>query len=120
MEDKIKAFREHVTEISANPEFLHHKWFAEWHLKIVERLALELCEYYPQVDRNLISVMAWLHDYDKILSKDGEYERYRLDQGRDKLIELGFDEEFANLAADYVGWADKKLEVDLREAPIEV
>lgn len=120
MEEKIQAFRDHVSEISANPEFLHHKWFVEWHLKVVERIALELCEQYPQVDRDLMSVMAWLHDYGKILSKEGEYERYRLDQGRDKLIELGFDEEFANTASEYVGWADKKLEVDLREAPIEV
>lgn len=120
MEAKIQAFRDHVAEISANPAFVHHMWFVEWHLKVVERIALELCERYPQVDRDLMSVMAWLHDYGKILSKDGEYERYRLDQGRDKLVELGFDERFADKAAEYVGWADKKLEVDLREAPIEV
>lgn len=120
MEAKIQAFRDHVTEISANPAFLHHKWFVEWHLKIVERIALELCDFYPQVDRDMISVLAWLHDYGKILSKDGEYERYRLDQGRDKLVELGFSEELANKSSEFVRWADKKLEADLREAPIEV
>lgn len=88
--------------------------------QIVERITLELCEFYPQADRNLISVVTWLHDYGKIVSKDGEYERYGLEKGNAVLIELGFDKDFANRATEIVGWADKKLEVDLREAPIEV
>lgn len=120
MEEKIEAFRAHVTELAANPDFVHRKWFAEWHLKIVERIAMELCGHYPQVDRNLLAVMAWLHDYGKILDFDRQYERDLLDKGRDELVKLGFDEAFANQAADHVALGDKKTEVDLREAPLEV
>jgi hypothetical protein len=43
-----------------------------------------------------------------------------LDKGRDKLIELGFSQDFANKAADYVEMHDKCREMDLRQAPIEV
>jgi hypothetical protein len=116
----IEAFKKHVADIAANPDFIHHKWFVQWHLQIVERLALELCEHYPDVDRELIEVMAWLHDYGKILDFDNQYDRKLLDKGHDKLLELGFDSEFANKAADYIEWMDKKLEVDIHEAPIEV
>lgn len=119
-EDKIAAFKAHVTEASKNPAFVHHPWFAEWHLKVVEQIALELCDFYPQADRSLVAVMAWLHDYAKILDKENERERALIDEGRAKLIELGFDETFASKAADYVEWMDKRAEVDLREAPIEV
>lgn len=120
MENKIEAFRDHVAEISANPEFVHHKWFVDWHLKIVERIGMELSEHYPEVNRDLIIVMTWLHDYGKILDFDRQYERDLLDKGRDKLIELGFDEAFANKAADFVEWGDKNTTIDLRQAPIEV
>jgi hypothetical protein len=120
MQEKIQAFRDHVTELSANPAFVHHKWFVEWHLVIVERITLELCEFYPQVDRDLMIVLAWLHDYGKILDFDHQYDRSLLDQGRDVLVELGFDKAFADKAADYIEWLDKKMEVDLHEAPIEV
>lgn len=120
MEEKIAAFRAHVTELAANPDFVHHKWFVEWHLKLVERIAMELCDHYPKVDRNLLTVMAWLHDYGKMLDFDRQYERDLLDKGRDELIKLGFDQAFANQAADYVALGDKKTDIDLRQAPIEV
>ena len=120
MNEKINAFKSHVREIAANPEFVHHKWFVKWHLELVERIAKELLEHYPQADQDLVEVMAWLHDYGKILDFDNQYERKLLDAGRDKLLELGFEQDFANKAADYIEWMDKKLEVDLHEAPIEV
>jgi len=120
MQDKIEAFKAHVREASANPDFVHHLWFVKWHLEIVEKLALELASHYPEADRDLVEVMAWLHDYAKILDFDRQHERDLLDKGRDKLIELGFAEDFANKAADYIEMHDKSQEMDLRQAPIEV
>src|SRR6476469_2834975 len=67
VQDKIQAFKDHVIHISSDTAFLHHKWFVKWHLNIVEDMALELADLYPKADRDLVQVMAWLHDYGKIL-----------------------------------------------------
>jgi len=119
MQDKIAAFKAHVQEVSANPEFIHHKWFVKWHLEIVERLALELLEFYPQADRDIVEVMVWLHDYGKILDFDNQY-AVTLSAGRQKLTELGFPAEFVNAAVANIETLDKKMELDLHEANIEI
>lgn len=119
MQDKIEAFKTHVREAAANPAFIHHKWFVQWHLEIVEQIALELCDYYPQADRDLVEVMAWLHDYGKIFDYDNQYET-TLSKGLETLISLGFSDDFARRATAYIEILDKKMELDLHEAPIEV
>jgi len=119
MQDKIEVFKQHVREASTNPEFLHHKWFVKWHLEIVEQIALELCDHYPKANRDLVEVMAWLHDYGKILDYDNQYET-TLTKGLETLTGLGFLDDFAHRATDYIGILDKKMELDLHEAPIEV
>lgn len=119
MQEKIEQFKAHVTEAAGNPQFLHHKWFVPWHLEIVERLALELAAKHPEADRDLVQVMAWLHDYGKILDFDNQYTTTP-SAGRAKLTELGFAPEFVKRAVHAVETMDKKLEIDLRQAPIEV
>src|SRR6202012_3897029 len=119
MPDKIEAFKQHVREAAANPEFVHHKWFVQWHLEIVERIALELCGHYADANRDLVEVMAWLHDYGKIFDYDNQYET-TLMKGPKTLIDLGFPDSFAHQAAEYIGILDKKMELDLHKAPIEV
>lgn len=108
-----------MRDVSANPEFIHHEWFVRWHLEIVEQIALELCDAYPQADRELVEVMVWLHDYGKILDFDNQYEMTK-QAGTAKLTEIGFTRDFASRAVDYVAHMDRKLEVDLHEAPLEV
>jgi hypothetical protein len=119
MQDKIATFKKHVALTASNPEFIHHKWFVKWHLEVVEKIALELCDHYPEADRNLVDVMAWLHDYGKTLDYDNQYAK-TLSAGRQKLTELGFTSEFVKKAIDYTEMVDKKLELDLHQAPIEV
>lgn len=119
MKPQIEAFKSHVREISAKPEFLHHQWFTKWHLEVVERLSLELCDYYPEADRELVEVMVWLHDYGKIIDFDNEYMMTQI-AGRERLMELGFPAEFTAKAITMIDTLDKKLVIDLRQAPIEV
>lgn len=121
MRDKIDAFKAHVREVSANPAFNHHAWFAKWHLEVVERISLELQDHYPEADRDLIEVMAWLHDYGKILDYDNpEQKNLTLTEGRKKLTELGFAPAFVDAAVDNIELLDKKMEIDISQTPIEV
>ena len=119
MNDKIAAFKRHVAETSSDPSFAHHKWFVKWHLEIVEKIALELCDYYPAANRDLVEVMAWLHDYGKTLDYANQYAT-TLSAGRQKLTELGFPADMIEQAITYIEMLDKKLVIDLHSAPIEV
>jgi hypothetical protein len=119
MQDKIAVFRQHVIEASSDPNFLHHKWFVKWHLEIVQSIATELCEYHPDADKDLVDLMVWLHDYGKILDFDNEYTK-TLTAGRQKLSELDFPANIIDQAINYIETLDKKLEIDLHQAPIEI
>lgn len=119
MLDKIVAFREHVKEAASNPDFLHHKWFVQWHLEIVEKIASELCEHHTEANREIVEVMVWLHDYGKILDFEHEYTATQ-EYGPKILAQLGFDPKFAVTVLKGVELLDRKNEIDLHQAPIEV
>jgi hypothetical protein len=104
---------------AANESFVHHQWFVTYHLEIVERIALELCDRYPKADRDLVLLLVWLHDYGKILDFDREYEK-TVSEGKKKLIALGFAKPVVDKAIEFVQILDAKETVDLHKAPLEV
>ncbi|HSW99088.1 MAG TPA: hypothetical protein VLF71_04570 [Candidatus Saccharimonadales bacterium] len=86
--DKLKTA---VTEHSADENFVHHKWFVKYHLEIVEKIALELCEKYLDANKFKVLTLAWLHDYEKIIDFDNQYNT-ELQATKDLMKQLGFNE----------------------------
>lgn len=117
MEGPIARFREVVIGAARDPGFVHHQWYVEYHLEIVERIALELCLLYPAADRDLVLVLVWLHDWGKIIGATDEYAE-TLVAGRQTLIATGFPTAFAGQAVGYAEILDAKRDLD--RAPIEV
>lgn len=119
MKEKIDQFVAHVKQTSANPNFIHHKWFVQYHLEIVEKIALELCDIYPDADRDFVRLLAWLHDYGKTLDFDNQYD-VTLTAGREKLTEIGFDAATVDRAIAAMEVIDRKNWDELQNASIEI
>lgn len=115
----IESFRQSVIEASNDPSFVHHPWFVKYHLEIVDRIANELLDFYPEANRELVKVLVWIHDYGKAIDFDNQFE-LTLTKGRAKLEELGFAAEFTDKVIEYMSILERKLELDLYQAPIEV
>lgn len=113
----ILLFKSEVKKASVNPKFIHHQWFLKYHLEIVEKIALELCKYYPQANKDMVLLLVWLHDYEKIIDFKNQYNTTHT-VGSKKLLELGFNKEFVEKAILYVNIFDNKSNIS--KAPIEV
>jgi uncharacterized protein YcfL len=93
-QDKLlNVLKQAVSTQSANTNFVHHKWFVKYHLEIVEKIASELCEKYAEADRFKVMVLAWLHDYEKIIDFDNQYNT-ELEATKQLMLQLGFENEF--------------------------
>jgi hypothetical protein len=117
--NKLETLKTSVIESASEPGFKHHDWYIDYHMLIVEQIARELLFSYPEADKELVMVLVWLHDYGKILSFEDD-KSATLREGRAKLDELGYPAAFIDKAIDYASIIDRKLELDLAGAPIEV
>lgn len=118
MIDKIPALREKVSNLAKNKRFVHHKWFLEYHLELVEKISLELHKRYDEVNLALLLGLIWIHDYGKILGiKDDEE---AIEKSKIFMQEIGFDEKYVNRVINLLEIFESKMTMDLSEAPIEV
>lgn len=108
MNEKLDNLKLLIKQKSSEPSFVHHKWFAKWHLEIVELLAHDLMELYPEADEATIIAMCWMHDYGKIVNFDNQYDHRYVEEGRQEMIKLGFNEPFADAVAENIKTLDQK------------
>ena len=94
MKKLIEYLTIRIIQLSKEPKFIHHQWFVKYHLEIVEKIALELCDLYSNADRDLVHTMVWFHDYGKILDFDKQYEMTQ-EKGMSFLMDIGFNEQFS-------------------------
>ena len=115
--DALSRFREMAITAARNPAFIHHRWYVDHHLLIVERIAEELCARYPQADATLVCVLVWLHDYGKAIDRVNERVA-TLTRGRAALLASGFSADFVQQAM----WCYERFETHatLPSAPLEV
>ena len=115
---QIQSLRDYIITASQNPLFLHHEWFVEWHLAIVEKIALELCSIYQEADKNVVLTLVWVHDYGKILDMEKQHKLNH--KSKELLLGLNFPVDFVEKTICYLEIMEKKMEIDLKKAPIEV
>lgn len=117
MRPGIDTLKKRITEIAAMPDFVHREWYVKWHLQVVERLALELCEHYPQADKEVVEILAWLHDYGMMVDPDNEFMMMQI-AGRELLVEVGLPSEMVAKATEALA-AINKQDTDPRAVPVE-
>ena len=115
LDEMIEDIKREVIIATSSPSFVHNKWYLKYHLEIVERIALELCDVYQSADKNLILILVWLHDYNKIFNIPDE------DEKRDGVVlmrSLGFSDEIIVKTKSYINIIDSRTDIDF--APLEV
>ncbi len=118
MNEQIEKFRSIVIENFSRKDFKYHQWMIEYHLKIVERIAMELCDMYPDADRNVVQALVWLHDFGKPLNEENE-RALTLTEGPKAMRECGFSQEFIDAVIERWELMEKKNDIDIRTTPIE-
>ena len=119
MEQNITQFKNLTIENFSRKEFTYHEWMVEYHLKIVERIAMELCDIYADADRDLVQTLVWFHDFGKPLDEKNERPT-TLKEGVKAMFECGFTQEFTDKVVEYWKLMEQKNEIDIRTTPIEV
>lgn len=75
MKGDVKKLKKHVVSLALNPEFIHHDWFVDHHLSIVEQLVEELLLIHPGAAGDVCRAMVWVHDWGTIITNKGDHEQ---------------------------------------------
>jgi hypothetical protein len=118
MQENLTKFKSIVIENFSRKDFTYHEWMVEYHLKIVEKIAMELCDIYTEADRDMVQALVWFHDFGKPLDEKNE-RAVTLTEGPKVMLECGFSQEFINKVVECWQLMEKKNEIDIRTTPIE-
>ncbi len=113
----IARFRAVVCRAARHPGFVHHRWYVEYHLVLVERIARELCDVYPDADCGLVQILVWLHDYGKLIDRANEHAA-TLAYGQAALLACGLGPDLVARALRYYELFERYDAI--ARAPLEV
>lgn len=119
MQENIKKFKNIVIENFSKKDFKYHEWMVDYHLKIVERIAMELCDIYTYADRDLVQSLVWFHDFGKPIDEENE-RAITIEQGPAVMLDCGFGQDFIDKVVEYWKLMEQKNEIDIKTTPIEV
>jgi putative nucleotidyltransferase with HDIG domain len=74
-------------------------WFYEEHVLVVEKLAMELCDKYPEANRDAVTLMVFLHDIGRADNHSEDHDLYGSEYARKLLTENEFPPDFVDLVA---------------------
>jgi len=118
MQESLTKFKSVVIENFSRKDFTYHEWMVEYHLKVVEKIAMELCDIYTKADRDIVQALVWFHDFGKPLDEKNE-RAVTLTEGPKVMLDCGFSQEFINKVVECWQLMEKKNEIDIRTTPIE-
>jgi hypothetical protein len=118
MQESLTKFKSIVIENFSRKNFTYHEWMVEYHLKIVEKIAMELCDIYTEADREIVQALVWFHDFGKPIDEENE-RAITLTEGPKVMLECGFSQEFIDRVVECWQLMEKKNEIDIRTTPIE-
>jgi hypothetical protein len=113
----VERIKRNVIQIAEDPIFIHHLWYVTHHLTIVESISLELCDRYPNADVDLVLLLVWMHDYEKITRQVSPESKI---SEQDFLTQFGISSERIQQVLNSIEIIDRKNPEELCTAPIEI
>lgn len=113
----VLKVKKKVTEICSEKHFIHHKWYVEYHLNIVEKISLQLCEKYAEADQLWVLLLVWMHDFEKIVRNGSIYQGTL---GKEFLEDLDFSPENISKLLSDIDIFERKTDIKLVDAKIEI
>jgi hypothetical protein len=110
------ALKKEVTAQSSRAKFVHHEWFVTYHLEIVEQIARELCTIYKNADPIRVNTLVWLHDFEKIVDFDNQYNTEQT-ATKELMKSIGYSDDAIQFYTQQINIYNAKI--DLVHAPIE-
>ncbi len=95
----IAQLKNYLTDIIKNSPHCD-LWFYEDHILVVEKLAMELCDRYPEANRDAVTLMVFLHDVGRAGNHSKNHDLYGSEYARQLLTENEFSPAFVNLVVE--------------------
>lgn len=114
----LLKFKNIVIENFSSKDFTYHEWMVQYHLNIVEKIAMELCDIYTDADRDIVQALVWFHDFGKPIDEENE-RAITLLEGPKVMLACGYTQEFVDRVVECWQLMEKKNEIDIQTTPIE-
>lgn len=113
----VETIKEEVQKPCLRPDFIHHKWYLQYHLKIVEKISLDLCQKYQNAEPMWVLLLVWMHDFEKIVRHGSQYQGTL---GREFLKDCGVSDKDINKLLSDIEIFERKNSLKLVDATLEI